>query len=585
MGSKDSYYGDLQKALIGEKVMSAEDLHEALMEAEHGKKSLIDAVFEKGKFDEKKLARVLSKEFGYTLTNPTVFIIDDAVIASFPKEVAEKYTALAISQHEKTLTVAFANPTNLAAIDEIHAITGLRIRACVAGYATLRKLIEKYYSLKKTDAPDIETEDRGGELDDLVKMIDMEDPGESAAEEAELAKVAHESPTIKIVNMVLLEGIKRKASDIFIEPWENFVRVRVRVDGMLEELIKAPVGMGPAIVSRVKIMSDLNIAEHRVPQDGRIKVRVEKRSVDLRVSILPSSFGEKVCLRILDTSNQGHDITKLGFSDREQQIIKDCSRKPHGMILVTGPTGSGKSTTLYSVLKFLDKPEVNITTVEEPVEYQVHGINQVNVKEAIGLTFPAALRSILRQDPDIVLIGEIRDTDTLDIAVKAAMTGHLVLSTLHTNDAPSSITRMVNMGLEPFLIASTVIMVSAQRLVRRICQRCRYTYEAEADLVKDLGLDPAKTHQFYKAKGCVRCRQSGYQGRRVITEIMEMTPTVMAGIMQGASSDDLKAIAVRQGMTTLRQSAVAKALEGETTVEEIYRVSTNDQKSEEKKAA
>jgi type IV pilus assembly protein PilB len=329
---------------------------------------------------------------------------------------------------------------------------------------------------------------------------------------------------------------------------------------------------GEAIVSRIKIMSELNIAEHRVPQDSRFKVKFRGREADMRVSILPSAHGEKVCLRILDTSAQSHDISKLGFTEREQKIIRDSAERPHGMILVTGPTGSGKTTTLYSILKYLDSPDVNITTVEDPVEYQVYGINQVNVRDKVGLTFPAALRSILRQDPDVVLIGEIRDAETLDIAVKAAMTGHLVLSTLHTNDAVSSIIRMVNLGLEPFLIASTVIMISAQRLVRRLCARCRYSYVLDPVMAKRLNLNPAAEHTFWKAKGCANCRNTGHVGRSVITEIFQMTPAALKLITSGASAHELKTLGRKEGMNTLRESAIAKAIIGETSLEEVLRV-------------
>jgi type IV pilus assembly protein PilB len=350
----------------------------------------------------------------------------------------------------------------------------------------------------------------------------------------------------------------------------------MRLDGILEELIRPQKSFGAAIVSRIKIMSQLNISEHRIPQDGRFKIKTQGREVDMRVSILPSSFGEKVCLRILDTGAQSHDIEKLGFTAPEQEVIRASSKKPHGMILVTGPTGSGKTTTLYSILKYLDSPQVNITTVEDPVEYQMFGINQVNVREAIGLTFPAALRSILRQDPDIILIGEIRDAETLDIAIKAALTGHLVLSTLHTNDAVSSVTRMANLGLEPFLIASTVLMISAQRLVRKLCPRCRVQYDLEPNMYPLLDLDPQKKIQFWRAKGCSQCRQMGYQGRSVITEILEMKPDILDMIMQGASADLIKERARKHGMNTLREAAVQKALAGETSLDEVFRVTIAD---------
>ena len=579
MAAKDSLSSEIQKELLNEDAINPSDFHEILRNQEETKESLIDLLIQSGKCDEKKLSLVISRKYGYTLVNPGVIMIDEKLIHKIPAKLANQLMALPISIHESTLTVAFANPTNLKSIDQIHEVTGLRIKPAVAQASLLRKYIEKYYAVeKKPSLVEVEeSRDYNEELDDIAKSIQIDSDSTQFEASDDLMKEAQETPVIKLVNSLLIEGIKRGASDIFIEPWEDTVRVRARVDGLLEEVFSPPKSLASSIVSRIKVMSELDISEHRIPQDGRFKVKGDKREVDMRVSILPTTFGEKVCLRILDTTAQSHDISKLGFDEREQQIIKDCSKKPHGMILVTGPTGSGKTTTLYSVLKYLDDPECNITTVEDPVEYQLPGINQVNVKEQIGLTFPAALRSILRQDPDIVLIGEIRDNDTLDIAIKAALTGHLVLSTLHTNDAASSITRMINMGLEPFLIASTVIMISAQRLVRRICPRCRQAYEGDEITVKNLGLDPSKKHTFYRHKGCGRCRDTGYAGRTVITEILKMSPAIVDLIVKGATSDEIKQAARAEGMTTLRECAVKKAIEGETTVEEVYRMTAADE--------
>ncbi len=580
MAQKEEFRGDLKEKLLRLGVIGPDVLNEALREQEETKQPFLEVLLKQGKVDEKKLLSVFISEFGHTSVNPNVFLIEKEILAKIPQKTAEKYCVLPISIYEKTLTVAFANPTNLKAVDEVKAITGMRVKVVVAEATSLKKCIQKYYAPEAaansaTSAPSTPEESQG--MDEIVKMIEVEQQQEDTqSQTADLMKSAFETPVIKLVNMVLLEGIRRKASDIFIEPWENFVRVRVRVDGLLEEVIRPQKSLGPAIVSRIKVMSELNIAEHRVPQDGRFKIKVNQKEIDMRVSILPSCFGEKVCLRILDTSNQSHDISKLGFTESEQQIIRDSAKKPHGMILVTGPTGSGKTTTLYSVLKYLDSPETNITTVEDPVEYQMVGINQVNVKEHVGLTFPAALRSILRQDPDVILIGEIRDAATLDIAVKAALTGHLVLSTLHTNDAPSSITRMANMGLEPFLIASTVLMISAQRLVRRLCPRCKHPVEVEPHFLEQMGIKNKGT-TFYKGKGCAQCRQSGYKGRTVITEILQMTPEIRSLVMAGESSEKIKMKAHELGLSTLRESALAKALAGETTLEEVLRVTGEDQ--------
>lgn len=582
MAPKEAARTDLKDLLLREGVVNFQQLNEILSEQERTKDPLLEILIRKEGFNSKKLVDIFSAQYGYTAINPAVFMIEDEVLSLVPKQTAQKFTILPITRLENTLTVAFANPTNVKVIDELQAVTGMRIKVVVADTRMIQKHIAINYDRKgKGDVTGEKKADdeKAEKLEDLVKMIEGEQGDAGKISEADLLKVAYETPVIKLVNNLLLEGIRRKASDIFIEPWESHVRVRTRVDGLLEEVIKPPKGLGEAIVSRIKVMSDLNIAEHRIPQDGRFKIKMKEREVDMRVSILPSSFGEKVCLRILDTSSQGHDLSKLGFNEREQQVIKDCARKPHGMILVTGPTGSGKTTTLYSVLKYLDAPEFNITTVEDPVEYQLSGINQVNVKDAVGLTFPAALRSILRQDPNIILIGEIRDSETLDIAVKAALTGHLVLSTLHTNDSTSSITRMVNMGLEPFLIASTVLMISAQRLVRRLCPKCRTEEAVEERVLKQIGLQGEEKNpvKFYRGRGCAQCRQSGYTGRSVITEICQISPEVRQAIMQSQSPEYVKALAHHQGMTTLRECALAKALTGETSLDEVFRVTTADQ--------
>lgn len=575
--ARDDFRGEFHNILLKEGIVSQDTLNAALREQDRTKQPFLDVLLS-GKIDEKKMMTALAQFYGYNCVNPAVFLVDPEILALIPQKIAEKHTLLPISIFENTLTVAFANPTNLKAIDEVRALTGKRIKCVIAEAGNIKKCIEKYYKLHPSQgAAGDDSSVSAQNIDDIVRMIDINDSAHSQEQTSDLLKVAYETPVIKIVNMILAEGIRRKASDIFVEPWENFVRVRIRVDGLLEEIVRPHKSMGPAMVSRIKVMSDLDIAERRIPQDGRFKIKMTGREVDMRVSILPTSFGEKICLRILDTTSQGHDLTKLGFNEDELTIIRDSARRPHGMILVTGPTGSGKTTTLYSVLKYLDKPDVNITTVEDPVEYQLPGINQVNVKEHIGLTFPAALRSILRQDPDIILIGEIRDNATLDIAVKAALTGHLVLSTLHTNDAASSVTRMMNMGLEPFLIASTVLMISAQRLVRRICPRCKTAEEVDVKVLKLLGLKSDKPMTFYRGKGCASCRQLGYSGRTVITEILPMAAEIRQAVLQGQNAEKIKSLAHGMGMSTLRQCALRKAIAGETTLEEVFRVTGEDQ--------
>lgn len=568
---------DLKGALLRAKVVNAEDLQRAFLEQAKNPKKIhfIDVLLRAGKCDEKKLVSVLCEEYGYRFACLKMLIIDKEVLKLIPRKIAEAHVCLPIALFENTLTVAVANPTNIMVLDELQAMTGKRIRASVVEYSELKEYIQKSYT-GETASEESVLEEGTENLLGLANRVESESVFNKQQQISDLMEQANQAPVVKLVNMLLVEGVRRRASDIFIEPWEGFVRVRMRIDGVLEEIVKPQKSFGDAIVSRIKIMSQLNIAEHRLPQDGRFKVRTQGRAIDMRVSLLPSSFGEKVCLRILDTGSKSHDIEKLGFTGTELNVIRNSAKRPHGMILVTGPTGSGKTTTLYSILQHLNSSQVNITTVEDPVEYQMSGVNQVNVRESIGLTFPAALRSILRQDPDIILIGEIRDAETLDIAVKAALTGHLVLSTLHTNDAVSSVTRMANLGLEPFLIASTVLMISAQRLVRRLCSRCRVAYDLEPDLYRLLQLDPKKKIQFWKAKGCPQCRQLGYQGRSVITEILEMKPDLLEMIMQGTSADLIKDRAREHGMNTLRESAIQKALAGETSLDEVFRVTVAD---------
>ena len=411
----------------------------------------------------------------------------------------------------------------------------------------------------------------------------MEEPeivmgGEIAgATTQDLVRLTQEVPVVKVTNMILTEATKLKASDILIEPLENELRVRYRIDGVLQNARVLPKSMHEAIISRIKVMSELNIAEKRLPQDGRFKIRSGNRFIDFRVSILPTSYGEKGGLRILDKSQATLDVTKLGFEGKALADLKDAAMRPHGMIMVCGPTGSGKTTTLYSVMKDVDSPDKNIVTVEDPVEYDIKGINQVNARPEIGLTFAAALRSILRQDPDIIMIGEIRDFDTLDIAIKAALTGHLVLSTIHTNTAPGAVTRMVNMGLEPFLISSSVVLIAAQRLVRKICTKCKQPYKIDDDTKKRLGISSTTASMFYKGKGCELCFETGYKGRIGIIETMLLTPEVKKLIMDKASEHDIEEQAKASGMVTLRQDGMAKAVKGITTLEEVLRVTVGEE--------
>lgn len=565
----------LLEKMVQKKLIQREAIAVVLQEQKTNGKTLSELLCARELIAEKELTQFLCNEFGFTPIKLSALAVEPAVIKLIPSQFALKNSVIPISLYENVLTVTMMNPMDLNLIDDLQAITNYRIKPVITEFSELKKAIDQYYG--KEAKFEVRTGTNEETIEDLIKIVQDSKNEESSSELNDLMRQAQETPIIKVANLLLVDGIKRKASDVFIEPWEDSMRVRYRVDGLLEEGKAPPKIMGQAIVSRFKVMSQLNIAERRMPQDGRFKIKVQEREVDIRVSILPTSFGEKVCLRILDKKTQTQSIEKLGFTNTELEEIKKVSLKPHGMVLVTGPTGSGKTTTLYSILKYLDSPEKNITTVEDPVEYQVEGINQVNIRDKIGLTFPIALRSILRQDPNIILIGEIRDAETMDIAMKAALTGHLVLSSLHTNDTSGSIVRMVNMGIEPYLIASSVLMVSAQRLLRRLCLNCRISYTPENEILKKLKLPTKKNYTFYQPGGCARCRNMGYLGRTVITEILAMKSELKDMIMRRVTGEELKQASRRVGMTTLRESALNKVVSGETSLEEMLRVTSGDQ--------
>lgn len=576
MSRDKEFIQKLRTELISKRFLNEKEFCECIEEYERTRKSLIEIFYRSERIKEKELVKVLSHILGYPPINLETFVVDVEILRLVPKELAQKYKVLPISRFEKTLTVAVSDPTNLAALDDLRALAGLRIKPVLASPRQLEEAVQKYYKNKAgglTAAP-------SGSFEEIIEDVRFEGLNKmmslGSGDLADLLEAANATPVVRLVNHLLIGGIRRRASDIFIEPLEKSMRVRYRIDGVLEEIVKTPYAFVNPVISRIKVMSRLNIAEHRVPQDGRFKVRMSGPEVDLRVSILPTCFGEKACLRILDPGAETQKLEQLGFGPRELEIIQRMAAKPHGMILVTGPTGSGKTTTLYAALQFLNSPEKNITTVEDPVEYQMTGINQVNVREQVGLTFPLALRSILRQDPDIILIGEIRDLVTMDIAMKAALTGHLVLSTLHTNDSTSAIVRMINMGIEPFLIASSVLMISAQRLVRKLCTLCRTPHSPEPELLESLGLPVKDKLTFYRPKGCERCRFTGYKGRTVIAELFEMKPAILDHIVKGGSNDELRGLAREMGMTTLRENGVLKVKEGITAAEEVLRVTSSE---------
>ncbi len=574
---KDILTEQLLDKLVQQKKLQPEAKSLVLQEQQNSRsKTISEILISRELLTEQDYIAFLCAEYGFTPVKLSVITIDQETLRLIPAQFATKHSVIPISKYENTLTVAMSNPLNLSLIDDLQAVTNFRIKPVIAEPTELKKTVE-YYFIKEAKF-DVKSPGSSEEtIEELIKIVQDTKGEESAGELTDLMRQAQETPVIKVANLLLVDGIKRKASDVFIEPWEDSMRVRYRVDGLLEEGKAPPKAMGSAIVSRFKVMSQLNIAERRIPQDGRFKIKVQDREVDIRVSIIPSSFGEKVCLRILDKKTQAQSIERLGFSESELEDIKKVVLRPHGMILVTGPTGSGKTTTLYSILKYLDSPEKNITTVEDPVEYQVEGINQVNIRDKIGLNFPIVLRSILRQDPDIILIGEIRDSETMDIAMKAALTGHLVLSSLHTNDTTGSIVRMVNMGIEPYLIASSVLMISAQRLLRRLCLNCRAPFASDKALLKKLRLPLDKTYAFYRPAGCSRCRNTGYIGRTVVTEILVLKPEVKELIMKRITGDEIKQCARKLGMSTLRASALSKVVAGETSVDEMLRVTSGDQ--------
>ena len=564
----------LTEILINNKLLTQEQLNQALeVQKERGGR-LSDIIVALKFVKESELISTLSQGLGLPLIDLKRFKIDYEIVKIIPIEIARKYQIIPISKMGDTITLAMADPLNIFAIDHVAALTGYKINPIISSSQDIAQTIELAY-------PDA----TGGIITDLLKEMSassielVKEEAEILPSDQELSRISREAPVIKITNMLLEESVKKKSSDILIEPLDKKLRVRFRIDGILQEQKAPPKNMHASIVSRVKVMSDLNIAEHRLPQDGRFKVKLAAREVDFRVSILPSSFGEKVAIRILDKSQAMLDIEKLGFSEDNIAKLKKVAHLPHGMILACGPTGCGKTTTLYSILKFVDSPEKNIVTVEDPVEYQLEGINQVNARPEIGLTFASSLRSILRQDPNIIMIGEIRDYETVDIAIKSALTGHLVLSTLHTTTAAGSVVRLVNMGVEPYLINSSLVCVLAQRLVRKICSYCKEEYEIKPEIINTLKLNSPgiKNPKFYRGKGCSHCFNMGYSGRTGIAEVLLLTAPIRGLILEQPQEHVIKQQARREGMRTLREDGLAAALRGLTTIEEVLRVTAPDE--------
>jgi len=562
----------LGQLLVSGNVINEEQLEKALelQKSEGGRVG--SNLIKLGFLTEEKLVEFLSKQYGVPSVTLSAEEADPSIVKFIPYDVAQKYQIFPVSKNGATLTLAMTDPSNVFAIDDVKFMTGYEVKPVVASESAIKDSIARHY--EQSDA-----------LQTVVDSIDMDDSGLDLIQETEedvdvsqLKEAVDEAPVVKLVNLILSEAITRGASDIHVEPYEKQFRIRYRIDGVLYDIMQPPIRLKAALSSRLKIMSELDIAERRLPQDGRIKLKVKDKPIDLRVSTLPTLFGEKIVMRILDKSNLNLDLTVLGFEENALADFQEAIHSPFGMVLVTGPTGSGKTTTLYSALSTVNDVDVNIMTAEDPVEYNLMGINQVHVREDIGLTFSAALRSFLRQDPDIVMVGEIRDFDTAEIAVKAALTGHLVLSTLHTNDAPSTVSRLLNMGIEPFLVSASVVMILAQRLARKVCEQCKEEENVPVESLTKIGFsqDEIGTFKCYKGKGCPTCNGTGYKGRLALYEVMPVKEELKELIIKGATSAELKKTAMRLGMRTLRMSGLAKIKLGVTSIEEVLRVTFAD---------
>jgi type IV pilus assembly protein PilB len=564
----------LGEILLKESLITQDQLDKALEFQRSNGGKLGSCLTKMGFITDDDITGVLSRQYGVPSINLKYYEIDPNVIKLIPQDTALRYQVVPLSRVGSVLTIAMTDPTNVFAMDDIKFMTGFNVEPVVASESAIAEAIARFYGGGASSHE---------ELSNLMKdLVDEDQELELAAEEQEmdaasLEKAAEEAPIIKLVNLILTDSVKRGASDIHVEPYETEMRVRFRVDGVLQTVMNPPMKLRDAITSRMKIMAKLDIAEKRLPQDGRIMIKYKadgrRKELDFRVSTVPTLYGEKIVLRLLDKENLRLDMTKLGFEPESLKKFERNILKPYGMVLVTGPTGSGKTNTLYSSVARLNQVDTNIMTAEDPVEFQLAGINQVQMKEQIGLNFAAALRAFLRQDPNIILVGEIRDFETAEIGVKAALTGHLVLSTLHTNDAPSTISRLMNMGIEPFLVATSVNLICAQRLVRRICVNCKEELEVPEQALIDAGYTPeeVKTTKIYHGKGCSTCNKGGYKGRTGLYEVMEINDELRELILVGASALELKKKAIEQGMITLRRSGLIKVALGQTTMEEVLR--------------
>jgi type IV pilus assembly protein PilB len=563
----------LGEMLVKTGLISADQLQEALGAQKQSGEKLGYVLVSLGYVKEDEVTQLLSEQYGVPSINLRHFEIDESVIDLIPAEVSQKYLVVPVNRTGATLTIAMADPTNVFAMDDIKFMTGYNVEPVVASEVAIREAIDNYYGSAHSLELKKVMDQMAEEDTESLELMEEDDEMDVAALEA----ASDEAPVVKLVNIILTDSIKKAASDIHLEPYEKDLRVRFRIDGVLYEIMHPPMKLKDAITSRLKIMAKLDISEKRLPQDGRIKVKIKiqgkVKEMDYRVSVLPTLFGEKIVMRLLDKDNLMLDMTKLGFEAHSLKSFETAIFKPFGMVLVTGPTGSGKTNTLYSSISQVNTPETNIMTAEDPVEFNLHGINQVQMKESIGLNFAAALRSFLRQDPNIVLVGEIRDFETAEIAVKAALTGHLVLSTLHTNDAPSTINRLMNMGIEPFLVATSVNLICAQRLLRRLCKECKEEVQVPPQALVEIGMpqEEAPKVKVFKGRGCGICNNTGYKGRIGVYEVMDIDEEIRELILCGASTLELRRKAMENGMLTLRQSGVQKLRDGVTTIEEVVR--------------
>ena len=561
--------GDL---LVREGLINQEQLQRALTEQKGTNEKLGSILIRHSVITEDQLVAFLSKQYGIPSITLSQLDIDADVLKLVPAQIAKKYEVLPIKRTGNSLTLAMADPTNVFAVDDVGFMTNLQVIPVVAAQGAIRKALDRLYEAQGSGMAEVISEMEGTAGD--VEVVEGDEESWAKADIFELKESADEAPVVRLVNMILVDAIRRGASDIHLEPYEKVFRVRFRVDGVLHEIMTPPKRLETALTSRVKIMSTMDIAERRLPQDGRIKLRYNQREIDFRVSTLPTIFGEKTVLRILDKESLQLDLTMLGFDPWSLEQFNKAIHQPYGMILITGPTGSGKTTTLYSAIHTINSPDVNIMTAEDPVEYNLKGVNQVQINEGIGRTFGAALRSFLRQDPDVILVGETRDLETAQIGIRAALTGHLVLSTLHTNDCPGTVARLLDMGIPPFLVSSALTLILAQRLGRKICKDCKQPYEADEESLVPYGHVPQGLGkvQFYKGKGCHTCSFTGMKGRVAVYEVMPIGDELRELILRNAPTAEILQLALTQGMKTLRQNALQKVIDGVTTLEEVLRV-------------